>query len=53
MGTWSFFKELRSIRETAEGARESEYKNGFLAALRDVYEIAEDELELEDYNPDA
>lgn len=48
MGVYSFFRELRSIRETAEGARESEYKNGFLAALREVSEIAEDELELEE-----
>lgn len=48
VSVYSFLKELRALRETAQGSRGSEYRSGYLDALSEVLEIGLNELELEE-----
>lgn len=42
----SFWEQVQQLRQDAEGAPESPYKDGFLAALEEVLEIWEESLDI-------
>lgn len=44
MSAREFLRELRLLREDAEQARESRYRDGYLDALDEVYRLAENML---------